>query len=239
MTGEFGKSIDVKYKTNNGSKGDPDTYDPVLHSYHLTLWSKPLPDGSLFNLISNGKKAYRLLHKSEKGEFILSSDSIGHTYSRGNHGNIPGFIEEIPQNERQSFFDLCSTIGGYIVFPSNKIDNKQTMNMLRGTHAHIKDRFDLTLESLRRWYIGEANPLVECFDRYADFFNLFGDFKGYTDFFLLQDLVDSETGKVLFFLPFEEFGVTSPLPRDKNEYLEYRKNLSEFIIARNARIDRQ
>ena len=229
-------SVDTKYQTVN-CIGDPDRNDPVLHNFHILLWSKQLPNGERFDLVSNGKAPFEFIHESEMGDFLLSSDSIGHTYSRGTHGKIPNFINEIPVEDIESFFGLCSTIGGYIVFPSRMIDRKHTINQSRGISPSIKDRFDLTLECIRRWYIGEGSPLSECIDRYADFFELFGDFKGYTEFFLLQDLVDEETGNIRFWLPFEEFGVSKPLPEDKSEYLEYRNNLSDFILARNARID--
>ncbi len=79
-----------------------------------------------------------------------------------------------------------------------------TINGSRGLNRSIKDRFDLTLECIRRFYINKESPLTETFQRYASFFNLFHDFGGYVDFFLLQDLVD-DGYSVKFFLPFESF----------------------------------
>ena len=43
----------------------------------------------------------------------------------------------------------------------------------------IRDRFDLTLECIRRHYLDEPSPLSATLARYADFFGLFGDFAGY------------------------------------------------------------
>ena len=48
--------------------------------------------------------------------------------------------------------------------------------------------FDLTLECIRLFYENKESPLSFVFQRYIEFFNLFCDFKGYVDFFLLQDL---------------------------------------------------
>ena len=57
---------------------DPDAYSPTLRKYHKILWSKNLPNGQTFHL--NDHLSGVLHHKSILGEFLLSSDSIGHTY---------------------------------------------------------------------------------------------------------------------------------------------------------------
>jgi hypothetical protein len=41
---------------------------------------------------------------------------------------------------------------------------------------------------------------------------------------------------IKFFLPFEGF-VSNPLPKDINEYNEYKRNNKEFLNKRNNRID--
>ncbi len=110
------------------------------------------------------------------------------------------------------------------------------MNQERGTNRKINDRFDLTLECIRRYYVNESSPLSEVISRYDDFFQLFTDFKGYCDFFLLQDLVNDSYTAIKFFLPFEGF-VNNPLPRDTNEYIEFMENNLEFLSKRNNRIE--
>ena len=65
------------YSDSNG--GDPDTASPTLRKYHKILWSKPLPNGVLFELRDDKNGAY-LYHKSELGEFLLGSDAITHSY---------------------------------------------------------------------------------------------------------------------------------------------------------------
>lgn len=79
-----------------------------------------------------------------------------------------------------------------MLFPGNRINGKMTINGARGFHPQIKDRFDLTVECIRRHYLKEANPLSKTLERYADYFRLFDDFQGFVDFFLLQDLVTAE-----------------------------------------------
>ncbi len=58
---------------------------------------------------------------------------------------------------------------------------------------------------------------------YKKFFDLFEDFEGYVDFFLLQDIVSKDSSRVEFFMPFANF-TTPPLPRDDEEYQGYRQN---------------
>jgi hypothetical protein len=64
---------------------------------------------------------------------------------------------------------------------------------------------------------------------------LFENFKGYVNFFLLNDLVD-ENENIMFYLPFDNFE-NKPTFRDVDEYLIYREGVMNFIKARNRRID--
>lgn len=210
---------------------DPDSYSPTLRSYHKFLWSKPLPNGVHFHLADSIPKV--LYHKSNSGEFFLSSDSIGHTYR--NVKSMSHIISQIQPAEIQSFFSLCSTIAGYVIFPAKRIDNKMTINGARGINHNIKDRFDLTLECIRMYYQKEMNPLTDTLERYSSFFDLFKSFKGYVDFFLLQDLVEGDYSSIQFFLPFVRFN-NQPLPNSVDEYQLYKKNMTNFLIARNQRI---
>ena len=226
-------NIDINFNVYSDTpKGkDPDSYSPTLRNYHKNLWSKKLPNGSLFKL--NETIPMRLHHKSELGEFVLSSDSIANTYSsiKSTH-NI---IKNIKADEIEKFVSLCSTIGGYIIFPSERINNQMTINGARGINKKIRDRFDLTLECIRRYYREEDNPLNETLKRYSSFFKLFVNFKSYVDFFLLQDLVDNNYSEIKYFIPFKSFE-ESPLPDDKNHYKLYKENLSIFVVSRNERI---
>ncbi len=222
-------NFDVYSDTPKGR--DPDSYSPTLRKHHQILWSKPLPNGVEFNLDDSVPRL--LLHKSELGEFLLSSDSIGHTYSRVK--SMSHIINQIPSEEINSFFSTCSTIGAYIIFPAKKVDNQMTINGSRGLNRSIKDRFDLTLECIRRFYINESSPLSDTFQRYSSFFSLFQEFKEYKDFFLLQDLVEENDLSIKFFLPFDSFD-HPPLPNNVEEYQSYKKHLMDFVRARNQRI---
>lgn len=224
--------IDTNFNFYSDARGgDPDSTSPTLRKYHKILWSKVLPNGKSFDLIDNKKGAY-LYHNSELGEFILGSDAITHSYK--NQTRKKWLTKQIP-SDVDEVFDTGSTIGAYILFPKNKIDNKFTINQARGVIKLIDDRFDLTLECIRLFYLGQKSPLFETFLRYKNFFDLFDNFIGYVKFFLLDDLMD-ENQNIKFYLPFDNFK-TSPSFSNIEEYLLYKKGVINFIKSRNKRIE--
>ena len=122
-----------------------------------------------------------------------------------------------------------------IIFPANRVEGKSTINGARGFHPLIKDRIDLTLECIRRYYNNEISPLTEVLTRYTDFFALFGNFKGYVEFFLLQDLVIEDFSAIKFLIPFGDFK-TPAIPKTIDEYLSYKHLTINFVNERNQRI---
>ena len=228
------KIIDITFDFHADShRKDPDVFSPTLKKYHKILWSKPLPNGKLFNLQDNKAGRY-LYHKSELGEFFLGSDAISHSYK--NQKRKQWLTRQIPEAVNE-LYSAGSTIGASIIFPNNKIDNKQTINGARGCNSKIDDRFDLTLECIRRFYLGVESPLNGVFLRYQKFFDLFGDFRGYVDFFLLQDLVTENYSQVKFYLPFDDFKSAPNFREARTDYLLYKKRVVDFINARSNRID--
>lgn len=229
--------IDITFDFRSDTPGyglprvDPDASSPTLRRYHQFLWSKPLPSGAPFELDVITPGVY-LHHRSALGEFRLSSDAVVPTLRK----KLKHL--EIDEEELEEFNRVGYTIGGMMIWPSNKVDGAMTINGARGLDRRIADRFDLTLECIRRYYLGEPGPpgpLTRALARYPEFFGLFGDFAGFVDFFLLQDLVDEATNAVRLFTPFEDFN-GSPLPGTADAYREYRERAIEFIESRNRRI---
>ncbi|OYU39345.1 MAG: hypothetical protein CFE33_08070 [Pseudorhodobacter sp. PARRP1] len=228
--------IDTTFDVYSDARGrDPDIYSATLRRYHKILWSKPLPSGKRFDL-SDKKPGDYLYHQSQLGEFALSSDSLGHTYRYVRA--MGAIIAQVSAADLDKFFATCSTVGAYIVFPARKIEGKLTINAGRGLNSRIRDRFDLTLECIRRHYLNEESPLSAILGRYADFFALFTNFQGYVDFFLLQDLASEDYSSIKFLLPFYSFDC-SPLPSNVADYLLYRDRMTTFVEARNQRINQQ
>lgn len=220
-------TFDFRRDTREGR--DPDTDSKTLRRYHKRLWSRRLPNGELFELDDTTPGKY-LHHRSAMGDFSLSSDAVIPTFKWARH-----IKELIPDEELQAFNAVGYTIGGMMVFPGNPIDGKWTINQARGCTKPIGDRFDLTLECIRRHYSDGASPLSSVLARYARFFDLFGDFRGYVEFFLLQDLVSADFSAVKISLPFDNFR-GSPIPIDAHEYNSYKRASVAFIEARNQRI---
>lgn len=217
-------SFDLRTDANGK---DPDKCSETLRRYHRYLWSKQLPTGQELNLDEN------LVNHSSAGEFRFASDSIIHAFEYWEF--YQHIIQQIPKEEIDYFVYKSYTIGGMLIFPANKIDNKPTVNGARGMNRKIRDRIDLTLECIRLYYEGKDSPLHECLARYRSFFDLFGSFRGYVEFFLLQDLVNDDFRAVRFFHPFEEFG-KNVLPGSAEEYTSYMRRCLEFVDKRNKRI---
>jgi hypothetical protein len=226
-------NVTFDFRSDTPLGRDPDALSPTLRRYHKLLWSKPLPSGAVFLLDDTRRGAY-LHHVSGLGEFFLASDAVVPSFSR--ELRLVDIVKQIPREELDAFVRIGYTIGGMMLFPGNRVGRKMTINGARGFHPKIKDRFDLTVECIRRHYVDDPSPLSDTLARYEDFFGLFGDFRGYVDFFLLQDMVTKDYSAVRFFMPFEGF-TASPLPRNVGAYNAYRQLAIEFIEARNRRID--
>lgn len=224
--------ISFDFRSDTPPEEDPDAFSPTLRRYHKYLWSRKLPNGELFELHDTHPNGY-LHHQSSLGEFFLTSDAVIPTFTR--EPRISHVLSQVPFEAREEFLRISYTIGGMMVFPGNCVGRKMTINGARGFHPRIKDRFDLTVECIRRYYGNEKSPLTDTLARYKDFFLLFGDFQGYVKFFLLQDLVVADCSAVTFFTPFEDF-TTSPLPQTVEAYEAYRRLAIAFIQSRGERM---
>ncbi len=224
------ESIDITFDFRKDSKcGDPDTDSQKLYNAHQILWNKALPSGKKLEInIINGQYGRLLLQNNQYMNF--SSDRMCPHFDGKYNGIFNGWLtnEEIKLLKHK-----VRTIGGHIVFPAHK-KNGFTINQARGISRKIGDRFDLTLECIRRFYKNEQSPLYNALNRYKDFFDLFIDFNEYVDFFLLQDFLNNQK-QIIFALPFDDF-LRSPLPQNSDEYMQYKDKTIEIIEKRNYRI---
>ncbi len=227
MSTEIDITYDFRRDTPEGK--DPDTYSKILRQYHKLLWSKPLPSGEQFRLSDNTPGHY-LHHKSSLGEFSLSSDAVIPTFRWNDE-----IQAMIPKSELEAFNAQGYTIGGMMVFPRNRINKKWTINQARGCTRSIGDRFDLTLECIRRHYVDDTSPLANTLARYSTFFKMFDSFRGYVEFFFLQDLVSDDFDSVKISQPYNDFN-DPPIPSTVSEYRAYEDDAIAFISARNQRI---
>ena len=222
--------IDVDFDFRKDSKcGDPDTDSPKLYDAHKLLWGKTLPCKKEVDLEVIGNNYGRFLLKNNVYD-NLSSDRMCPHFDGTYKVNLENWISDF---DKEEFKQKIRTIGGHIVFPAHK-KGGFTVNQARGVNKKICDRFDLTLECIRRFYQREHSPLYDALMRYRDFFELFVDFGGYVDFFMLQDFID-EKGEINFSLPFDNFN-RSPLPQTIDEYIQYKNHTTDLINSRNRRI---
>ncbi len=224
--------IDIDFDFRKDSQcGDPDIDSQKLYEAHKVLWNKALPCGKMLylDIIISKDKYERLLIKNNRCT-NFSSDRMCPHFDGKYKGMFDGWL---PQSDIDELKHKVRTIGGHIVFPAHQ-KNGLTINQARGVSRIICDRFDLTLECIRRFYIQQDSPLNEVFIRYKDFFDLFIDFRGYVDFFMLQDFVDNKE-QIKFSLPFDDFNRPA-LPQTIDEYKQYRIHILELINNRNKRI---
>ena|SRR5690554_2109347 len=224
--------IDINFDFRKDSIcGDPDTDSPKLYEIHKHLWSKNLPNENAFKIemLLIGGKYGRILLKNNLYD-NLSSDRMCPHFVGKYKGRFDGWLTD---EECENFKHIVRTIGGHIVFPAHK-KNGFTINQARGVNRKICDRFDLTLECIRLYYLNEKSPLYDSISRYREFFNLFVNFQNYINFFLLQDFVN-EKYEVKFCLPFDNFE-RSPLPQNIEEYKSYKSETIDQILKRNNRI---
>jgi len=224
------KIIDVTYGFRKDSKrGDPDADSLKLYEAQKTLWNKTLPSGKFFDFEIISDKFGRFLMKN-KLTMNLSSDRMCPHFIGKYRGK---FDDWLSQTQEEEFQYNVRTIGGHIVFPAHR-KGGFTINQARGVNRQICDRFDLTIECIKRFYESEESPLSKAIERYDDFFALFESFKGYVEFFHLQDFLTKDR-EVNFALPFDDFK-RSPLPLNIEEYYSYKKHTLGIIEKRNYRI---
>ena len=222
--------IDITFDFRTDARGkDPDTYSPTLNAYHRTLWSKVLPNGETMSLQS-GRAPFVLTWK----DFYFTSDSIIVEMMYGKNQRIVDQVRERVHDLDGLYETLLRrsySIGGMIIFPVHR----NSMNQRRGMNSLVADRWDLTLECIRRHYAGEQSPLSKVIESDKDFYDLFVNFKGYVDFFLLQDCVSEDYSSVDIWMGDSSFS-RSAYPKTVEEYFWFLFKEHEFLDKRNARI---
>ena len=222
---------DNNHGYGGGGKKDPDYHSKTLQLYHQYLWSKPLPCGEEMKLECKGGKNYYWL---EWNGMNFSSDSIIVSFR---HAKNKQMIEKVQntvpdyKSYVENYVHKGYTIGGMIIFPMHS----QSLNQRRGINPKIQDRWDLTLECIRRYYLGLDSPLSSVLEKDRRFFDLFVNFKGYVDYFYLQDCVSRDYSKVDIWLGNGDFS-ENPLPQTVEEYFQWIDREMEFLNKRSTRI---
>lgn len=214
---------------------DPDMYSDKLREYQRALYSgRETKSGKKFNLTKGNWYEYLLL---DDPEIRLSSDCIINMNERyvgykERHEELLNEASEEYKELYQKYIHTAHTIGGEILFPRHR----PSINTARGVAEEIKDRFDLTLECIKRFYDGKENPLSYVLKMDKEFFDLFVDFDGYVKFFFLDGLV--KNGEVQFFFGEYDDNIFNhkPLAYDKKDWEKLLKKQMDFLEHRNGLI---
>ena len=222
--------IDITYDFRSDSRGkDPDSYSPTLNAYHKALWSKELPNGEMMSLQS-GKAPFVLSWK----EFYFTSDTIVITMANGKNTRIIDQVRDLIEDYdefQEHLLRRSYSIGSMIIFPVHR----NSMNQRKGMNARIFDRWDLTLECISRYYSREESPLSKVIEIDKAFFDLFVDFKGYVDFFFMQDCVSEDYSSVDIWLGDASF-TKSGVPQTVEDYNRFLLKEHMFLDDRTRRI---
>ncbi len=221
------------WENNNGlgaGNYDPDVVSKTLQKYHQELWSRFLPNGERMDLKMGGDESDYLTWNG----FRFGSDSILVSFRYEKCRGLLNQVEKAVLDYHQFVEDFVRrtyTIGGMMIFPKHA----RSINQMRGCRRQISDRFDLTLECIRRYYLGETSPLDDVLKADKKFFDLFVNFQGFVDYFFLQDLVTEDYTRVRFFTVWQSFD-EDPIPKTTEKYLEFIEKELEFLEKRNRRI---
>lgn len=215
---------------------DPDAKCEELREMHYRLYNRY---ALYINRPFSFEKKYplsfsegRYFYLSENGSCRLGSDTMNSSYLYYEAlKNIKSEMEKCGRNAEAEIEkyrkDIIYRPGNFIVFPK-----KDSINVERGRNGKIKDRFDLTLDCIKKQYEKEDNPLAYVLQKnWEYFFCRFRDFNEYVHFFMLEDYLD-EKCNVMQFIDNEDH----ILPKNLGEYDEYIKRISSVIEKRTKRI---
>lgn len=211
-----------------GGGKDPDSSSASLREFHKMLWSKKLPNGEIMDLQKGNGYTYL-----QWKDFCFGSDSILVTFRYKRNEEFLRTVKDSMPNYHEyieNFLHRAYTIGGLIIFPKMT----GSINQSRGCNNQICDRWDLSLECIRRYYNNEDSPLSSCLNRNKAFFDLFVDFKRYVNFFFLQDCVDEYNNVKLWYKT--KLFEPNPIPQDIESYQLWNDRQLEFLEKRNNRI---
>lgn len=208
---------------------DPDSVSRTLQQYHQILWSRKLPCGANMALQMGTGPNYLSWR-----DFRFGSDSIIVSFRYEKYRYMLDSVRRaVPDYKAfvEDYLHKAYTIGGMMIFPKHP----GSINQAKGTNAKLRDRWDLTLECIRRYYHGESSPIYQTLLRDKEFFDLFVDFRGYVDYFFLQDCVSNDYSAVNLWLGNGDFEA-DPLPQSVEEYLHWINAQMVFLQKRNHRI---
>lgn len=218
--------INTGFDFRSDSNGkDPDAASPALHAAHQFLWSKPLPTGGSLDLEDRRPVEY-LVAEMPQGTVYLSSDSVIPTF----RGRAAKVISQLNPGEFDEFDRLGYTIGGMMLFPSNRVNGKMTINgaRIRGSpiastslsSASAGTTQGRRVHSALSWTGTPTSSTSSAPSR--------GTSTSSSSRTLSKGILSSS--------PFHDF-TSAAVPQDVDSYREYVRKCTDFLEARNRRIE--
>ena len=250
---------------------DPDVNSYDLYEAHIRLWNiqyAKFNDKDIKDIERDGRCRCQI--RTTDKQIILGSDSIMSIYWHRNFETTKDIMESI-QNQPEElnteiknlqtklnkigimekpnkgfslyrkfiglYLQYTNTIGGFILFPRKPM----SINGKRGLNSQIGDRFDLTLECIRRYYTKSSldNPLYDVLWQNKEFFDMFKSFENYAKFFCLDESWIKD-GHVLNLMDNKELDTydftKKPLPTNSTEWWRFYGNIMDRLDARNEQI---
>lgn len=242
----FDLTFDYETDRPARTKADADRDSPRLRLDHELLWTKPLRSGVTFAPIAPlaRREGYLIWTDGSGARHWYGSDAITQSYTRwASPKELAEAKAALSDEQRTLYLGPPYTIASSTIWPVRSID-LPTINTARGfgpTGRVLRDRIDLTLECIRRHYVGTENALASVLTAYNDFFSLFEGFPEFTEFFHFQDLVSPDFSAVRSLMCFDEVLAQPAFEREATpttveEYVAYREATMKFITRRGNRM---
>ena len=236
---------------------DPDSGSDLLQEIYSLLWDKNQCNGikyctkaekimgdTLNSVQTTFDEMYKCYekkeHKKQRGKNNVSIKYMLTRYFCGIEEYKDDFSSVCECEEFLDFLKTYHTLGNFMPVPYG-------CNAPRGT-GKLKDYWDLTLKCIKEYYKTEESKWAEKIvgkkykTNYAEWLDIFGDWKTFIKGNYLEDFVDDE-GEPLelwegHFKNWEngKYSAESALPKTQDECKEYFKNAADHIEKRTVRM---
>ena len=244
---DFQKGEKHKFEIENNEIGEYVYRSDTMNSYYTML-------NEYLRLFGDDRTNPQLLKKMKDGKL---------TY--GNWGSWENcilenkqYFENLLPEEAMKFLSVVHTIGNFIPVPFKK--KGEEFNSPRGWgNKKINDYWDLTLLAIYNWYMKKNNKKVlydniklitvvktkESEEMCEKWLGEFKDDNGkcswdkFVEDNYMQDFVNVSDSKESYGIPKELFGEhfkKTGLPTDKDKFIQFFSQATEWIIARGERI---
>lgn len=204
-------------KVNNKCYEDPDGHSRQLYEDIAILYNDKAKDKN-FNIVK-GINPYNfsgLFVETNDNRFRDKNNEFKYKYFSTDYiGPSRSFAKSIQVDSKMigQTLRICRTIGGHIFWPGYEIDNLKTINCTKGGNP-LCDRIDYALAELKNFLDGNSDSILkvynrkqkqlvewpilfEAFERYKDWFDIFGGrgnsktFENFIKFMFLDDAEDN------------------------------------------------